>query len=236
MVNLASRMFARRRTGATPDYFGHVRSEIRPLLPRTAHRILDVGCGSGATLAWLKTVYPSAFAIGLEGNSALRAILERNVDEAHIVDLNEPIPPVGAPDLVLFLDVLEHLARPERLLAQVVELMTDDATVIISLPNIANLWIAARLFFLGRFDYQDAGILDRTHLRFYYKRSVFALVDSAGLEVLSVVRNGIEGEGARRRSLLLHWLTLGLLRERLTEQYVVSARKRPAAAPREATR
>jgi SAM-dependent methyltransferase len=222
-------MSARRRKKAAPDYFSHVRSEIKPLLPATARRILDVGCGSGATTAWLKTLYPGAYTIGLEGNPAVASILERNVDEAHIVDLNQPIPDIGAPDLILFLDILEHLVHPEQLLAQVVALMAEDATVIISLPNIAHLRVAARLFFLGRFDYQDAGILDRTHLRFYYKKSIFALVDSAGLRVRSVVRNGIERGGARRSSLLLHWLTLGLLRERLTEQYVVAAGKDSAA-------
>jgi SAM-dependent methyltransferase len=224
-------MLARRRRKAAPDYFSHVRSEIRPLLPPTARRILDVGCGSGATIAWLKTLYPGAYTIGLEGNHAVASILERNVDEAHIVDLNQPIPNIGAPDLILFLDILEHLVHPEQLLAQVVSSMAEDATVIISLPNIAHLWVAARLFFLGRFDYQDAGILDRTHLHFYYRESALALVDYAGLKVTSIMRNGVEGSGSRRSSVLLHWLTCGRLRERLTEQYVLSAKKRsPASA------
>ena len=214
------------KTIMPPDYFDHVRSEIAPLLPPTARRILDVGCGTGVTSAWLKTLYSNAYTVGLEGNPALRSILTRNVAEAHIVDLNQPIPDVGAPDLVLFLDVLEHLVHPEELLAQVVRVMADDATIIISLPNVAHLWVAARLFFLGRFDYQDAGILDRTHLRFFYRDSAYALVESAGLEILTVLRNGVERPGARRSSLLLNWLTMGLLRERLTEQYVLSARKR----------
>lgn len=218
-------MFQRRRVSAARDYFNHVRSEIRPLLPATAHRILGVGCGSGATLAWLKTLYPGAFTIGLERNPALLSVLRKNVDEPHIVDLNQSIPEVGEPDLILLLDVLEHLVHPEELLAKIADVMVDDATVIISVPNIAHLWVAARLFFLGRFDYQDAGILDRTHLRFYYRNSVFGLLESAGLKALSLVRNGLEDRGARRSSRLLHRLTFGLLRERLTEQYVVSAKK-----------
>src|SRR5262249_36907490 len=110
--------------------------------------------------------------------------------------------------------------------------MAEDATVIISLPNVAHLRVAAPLFFLGRFDYRDAGLLDRTHLRFFYRASVLSLVDGAGLEALKVLRIGVEGRGARRCWRLLNWLSLGLLRERLTEQYLVLAKKRPAAPRR----
>src|SRR5689334_14033058 len=189
-------------------YFTTIRSEIAPLLPRAVHRVLDVGCGTGATSAWLKTIYPAAYLIGLEGNPALRAELAANVDEGHIVDLDGPLPDIGTPDLVLLLDVLEHLARPERVLADVVARMSPDATVIISLPNIAHLAVAAKLLFLGRFDYSDAGILDRTHLHFYYRDSAVRLIRGAGLEVDILLRGGFDGPKTR----MLDRLTLGLMR------------------------
>jgi SAM-dependent methyltransferase len=206
-------------------YFDVVRCEIAPLLPPAARRVLDVGCGTGATSAWLKTLFPAAYTIGIEGNATLLPILAQNVDEARIINLNEPIRDIGAPDLVLLLDVLEHLIQPEQLLSDLVNAMADEATVIVSLPNIAHLSVAGRLFFNGRFDYEDAGILDRTHLRFYYKASALSLVHNAGLEILAVLRNGVEGPGAGLRSRLLNWLTMGLLRDRLAKQYVFSAKK-----------
>jgi SAM-dependent methyltransferase len=215
-----------RRNTRPQDYFGIIRSEIAPLLPARVQRILDVGCGAGATSAWLKRRYPTAHVVGLEGNPALRPILMQRVDEAIIVDLNQPIPDVGVPDLILLLDILEHLVHPEHVLTDIARVMAEDATIIISLPNIAHLRVAARLFFLGRFDYRDAGILDRTHLRFFYKDSVIALVEGCGLEIVSSVRNGLEDTGARRGNRLANWLTLGLLRDRLTEQYIFSARRR----------
>jgi len=212
-------------------YFDVPRYEIAPLLPpATPRRVLDVGCGTGATSAWLKTLFPTAYTIGIEGNGALLPILAQNVDEARIIDLNEPIRDVGAPDLVLLLDVLEHLIQPERLLSDLVKAMAEEATMIVSLPNIAHLSVSARLFFQGRFDYHDAGILDRTHLRFFYKASALSLAHNAGLEILTILRNGVEGPGAGPLSRLLNCLTMGLLRDRLAKQYVFSARK-PLVVP-----
>lgn len=209
--------------GSSPSegYFDLVRTDIAPLLPQTASCILDVGCGAGATSAWLKTVYPDAHTVGLEGNAKLEAELRLNVDEAFILDLNAPLPDVGAPDLVLLLDVLEHLIRPERLLAQLVKVLPMAATVIVSLPNVAHLGVAARLLFRGRFDYEDAGILDRTHLRFFYLGSATALIEGAGLSIEQVAYGGLDGPRTR----LLDKLSLGRMRDRLVKQYLFLARK-----------
>ena len=87
------------------SYYSFTRREIAPLLPETTSCILDVGCGAGATSAWLRTLYPEARIVGFEGNAELRPRLESILDEVHIVDLNSSPPQIPA-DLVLFLDVL----------------------------------------------------------------------------------------------------------------------------------
>ena len=201
------------------DYYQHVRREIAPLLPRTASRILDVGCGAGATARWLKERYPAAHVMGWEGNAAMADPLARNVDEARIVDLNGPLPDPGGVDVLLLLDVLEHLERPEAVLAHLVAGMAPSGTAIVSLPNVAHLSVSAPLL-LGRFTYQDAGILDRTHRHFFVRSSVVSLLGSAGLRIERGIRNGLDGPRAR----ILLALTGGLLRDQLTKQYVVSGR------------
>jgi SAM-dependent methyltransferase len=203
----------------TDKYYRFVRSEIGPLLPPSATRVLDVGCGVGATAAWLKSKYPACRTVGLEGNPALLPVLSRNVDEPHIVDLNGSLPDVGAPDLVLLLDILEHLIDPRAALAHIVALMAENATVIVSLPNVAHLTVAMPLLLFGRFDYADAGILDRTHLHFFYRKSAVQLIKSAGLEVQKNLSNGLDGPRTR----LLNRFTFGLIRDRLTRQYLFSA-------------
>ena len=147
-------------------YYRFVRSEIAPLLPATVSRVLDVGAGVGATSAWIRERFPGCSTVALEGEASAAAELRTNVDEFRIVDLNLALPDVGSPDLVLLLDVLEHLMDPWDVLRRVTAIMAPHGTVIISLPNIAHLSVSLPLFLRANFAYQGAGILDRTHLRF----------------------------------------------------------------------
>ena len=211
------------------SYFGLVRKDIEPLLPASATRILDVGAGAGGTTRWLKTRYPKARTVALEGNGALLDELRQNVDEPHIVDLNQALPPVGTPDLILFLDVLEHLLNPSEILATLTQSMPDHGTVIVSLPNVAHLSVSAPLFVRGEFEYKDAGILDRTHLRFFTRKSAVELLNSARLTVAKGLRTGFAGPRART----LDRLTFGMARDHLTKQYVMVGRRAssPAVQP-----
>lgn len=201
------------------NYYQHVRRDISPLLPRAVSRIVDVGCGVGATAAWLKSLYPDCFTIGLEGNPTLLGQLRGNVDEAHIVDLNREAPDLGAPDLILFLDVLEHLVNPPDVIARLTRTLKPHGTIIVSLPNIAHLSVSIPLLVRGQFSYQDAGILDRTHLHFFTRRSAVALLNDAGF----TVRRGMPTGASGPRTRVLNRITFGLLRDRLAKQYALAA-------------
>ena len=142
------------------DYYDLQRDEIRPLLPQKATRVLDVGCGRGATTRWLKTIYPNARFEGIEINSALSNELSQVYDKFYIGNLSIEVPDVNNFDLVLLLDVLEHTVDPLHVLKKLVSFADSDAVFIVSLPNIAHYSVAAPLFFHGRFEYQDLGIFD----------------------------------------------------------------------------
>jgi 2-polyprenyl-3-methyl-5-hydroxy-6-metoxy-1,4-benzoquinol methylase len=202
-------------------YFHHVRTDIAPLLPVHATRILDVGAGAGRTSAWLRTLYPGCRTVALEGDPAMLGELRENTDEPHIVDLNSGIPDIGAPDLILLLDVLEHLVRPEAVLNQLTKVMAVGGTVIVSCPNVAHASVSVPLLLRARFEYQDSGILDRTHLRFFVRSSAIALMNQAGLMVHRGIRTGLGGPRAR----LLDRVTAGALRDHLTKQYIMAGRR-----------
>src|SRR5262249_22729821 len=84
---------------------------------------------------------------------------------------------------ILLLDVLEHLSRPDRLLEEAKSVLSDRGFLIVSLPNIANITVRLALLF-GRFTYTERGILDRTHLRFFTRRSARRFLEENGCEVL----------------------------------------------------
>ncbi len=85
-------------------------------------------------------------------------------------------------DVVVCADVLEHLADPAAVLARVRRWISPRGVLFVSLPNVAN--VAVRLALAaGRFEYADAGILDRTHLRFFTRRSARRLVEEAGFRI-----------------------------------------------------
>lgn len=199
-------------------YFEHTRKDIAPLLPERASRALEIGCGTGSTLAWLKTRYPGLATVGVEGNGELKDMLAKNVDQALIADLNKGVPELGQFDLILALDVLEHLTNADRTLVMLREMLTPDGVLIVSLPNVAYWAIGADLLVFGRFQYEEAGIMDRTHLRFFTAQSAGEMIQGAGLKL-----RGVLPVLVGRKNKLLNLLTLGLARRRLAKQIIFQA-------------
>jgi glycosyltransferase involved in cell wall biosynthesis len=85
-------------------------------------------------------------------------------------------------DKVLLLDVLEHVPQPENILREAASLLKPNGQLVVAIPNVANLTVRTMLLF-GVFDYHDRGILDRTHLRFYTRKTAVRLLESCGFEV-----------------------------------------------------
>lgn len=207
------------------DYYSLERREIESLLPATASRVLEVGCGAGGTLAWLKRdKYPAAHFVGVEGFESNREPLATVADEAIIADLNGGVPVSGKYDLILALDVLEHLVKPDEIASELAGLLSPTGVLIVSVPNIAHHSVVLPLLLKRRFEYADAGILDRTHLRFFVENTALALVKETGLQVTGKLMNGFAG----RKTRLFDALTLGRLRHWLTKQYIIRGER---AAP-----
>lgn len=87
---------------------------------------------------------------------------------------------ISGQDVVVFGDVLEHTSNPELILKRLVKLQKPETQYMISVPNIANIWIRINLLF-GKFNYTDNGILDKTHLRFFTKSTFLELLNYSGL-------------------------------------------------------
>ena len=117
---------------------------------------------------------------------------------------------------ILLMDILEHTPNPQESLQRLVDSQDKTTFFFISVPNIANIWIRLSLLF-GKFDYTDNGILDRTHLKFFTKKTLLAMLDATGLEVLSITPTPIplnlvhqifnEGKVGYPIYLFLLWIT-----------------------------
>jgi 2-polyprenyl-3-methyl-5-hydroxy-6-metoxy-1,4-benzoquinol methylase len=206
------------------DYYGIARTEILPLLPAAIDRVLDVGCGNGVTGAYLKQNRDARHVTGVEVIPAAAAEARRFLDEVLLADLNTGgFPAVsGKFDLVLCLDVLEHLVDPWAELKKIVEHLSPEGTLIVSVPNLRHFKTSLPLFFRGEFRYETSGVRDSTHLRFFTRKSAIALVEAAGLSVSAVVHTG---RPKFSKTWFLNLFTLGLFREFFDFQYMVKAQR-----------
>jgi O-antigen biosynthesis protein len=157
------------------------------LMTPEGSRVLDVGCSRGDMAAALKDRGCRVTGVEMDPGAAFVAeeICERVI--VGDLDLLELPALLGTEkfDVVLFGDVLEHLKYPQRVLNMARRLLADDGFIGVSVPNVAHGSI--RLMLLkGEFTYEDVGILDDTHLRFYTRKSICDLLEGSGFLVDSV--------------------------------------------------
>lgn len=174
-------------------YYGFDRPEVQALVPETARTVLDVGCAAGNLGAALKR-RGAAEVWGIEyvpevAESA-RGKLDR-VLTGRVEDVLSDIPD-GHFDAIVFADVLEHLADPVAVLRAMRRKLSPTGELVVSVPNVRH-WSVLKDLLEGRWDYQDAGILDRTHLRFFTRKTLMDVLVDAGFQSDEVRATELQG-------------------------------------------
>jgi len=167
-----------------PDsYYQHVRHDVLQLIPEGASCILEVGCAAGKTGEALKNI-PGVFVAGVEldpvAAEKARKVLD-DVVEGNIESMELPYAEKSF-DCVLFADVLEHLVDPWAVLRKTRKYLKPGGTVIASIPNVQYYGVLHQVA-EGRWTYESAGILDRTHLRFFTRGEIEKLFAETGYTV-----------------------------------------------------
>ena len=155
-----------------PSYFGHARPEVLALIPDTARAVLDIGCGAGRLGEALKA-RQQAEVVGIELNEAAAAAARLRLDQVFVGDieaLDLPLPP-GRFDAIVCGDIIEHLRDPDHLLRQARAWLKPDGALVASIPNVRHHSVV-RSVLEGNWTYESAGLLDRTHLRFFTRREI----------------------------------------------------------------
>src|ERR1700694_536642 len=150
--------------------------------------VLDLGTATGALGAHLRDV-KGCIVDGVEldaGAAAVarpsyRSLLELNLESAQLGEHFGR----GAYSAIVCADVLEHLREPGRVLDQLHALLAPGGRVLISIPNVGYAGIIAGLL-RGEFQYSETGLLDSTHVRFFTRSSLLALLDEHGFHASSV--------------------------------------------------
>lgn len=169
-------------------------SPLIALLGAGCGRVLDVGCGAGDNAALIKAEYPETQVFGISCSAAEAELALQHMAQCWVFDIESEFPSDLAKqsfDAMIFSHVLEHLREPAAVLARFTRLLNPMGKVLIAVPNVLS-WRQRVKFLLGRFEYESAGVLDDTHLRFftYLTADRYLLSQSPNLELASKSATG----------------------------------------------
>jgi ubiquinone/menaquinone biosynthesis C-methylase UbiE len=183
-------------------------------------KVLDVGCGTGVLGKLLKDKL-DCHVIGLEIAETSHQQALYVLDDVILGDVETMQFPDKkfSFDYVIFSDSLEHFLNPEIVLERVIGLLNPDGKLLIAMPNVRNFKVTFPLLFQDSWEYQDEGLLDRTHLRFFTGRSLTNLIKSKGMSVSNIFYH----LPLNSKVGLLNLFTLGLFKKHLTSHYFVES-------------
>jgi 2-polyprenyl-3-methyl-5-hydroxy-6-metoxy-1,4-benzoquinol methylase len=174
--------------GKATSYFSNARADFVRALPRDPHaRVLEVGCGTGATGALAIARGRAGRYVGIELVESAAAQAREVLNEVLVGDV-ERMDLTWQPssfDALVLSEVLEHLVDPQTTLKRLARLLRPGGMVLASSPNISH-WRVIRELMLGRFDLADQGVFDRTHLRWFTPQSFTRMFSDAGFRVTRV--------------------------------------------------
>ncbi len=167
------------------SYYEQERPEVLSMVPHHARRVLELGCAGGAMAAALKR-RQGGHVTGVEYVAEVATRAAQRLDRVIVgdceqLDLDAQFEP-GEFDCVIAADVLEHLRDPEALLRRLKPFLCPDAALVASIPNVRHAGVLQNAV-RGYWTYQDWGILDRTHLRFFTWREIDHMLTRLGFQV-----------------------------------------------------
>lgn len=216
-------------THSDVGYYRQARDELLDLHPwQGGEHVLDLGCGAGANAPYLRG-RGVASVTGIEPVPAVAAVAGEVYDHVLVGTAEEHVKALPArPDVIIAADVLEHTVAPGVVLRDLLGVSAPDARLLVSVPNARHHSVLRMLVLHGEWRYQDEGIMDRTHLRWFTRSSIQELLTSSGWTVEEV-----RPKFNTPRQSTWDKRTLGRAAEFLSEQWLL--RCRPTGSSRHAS-
>jgi 2-polyprenyl-3-methyl-5-hydroxy-6-metoxy-1,4-benzoquinol methylase len=169
----------------TPIHEYHNPDLLR-LIPVQSKKIVEIGCSSGALAREFKKIAPDCFWLGVEIDSTYAEMAKRYCDKSIVLDI-ETAPEsfweeVKNSDCWIFGDTLEHLRDPWKILRLIRANISNTGSVVACIPNAQHWSLQARLN-IGDFRYEEAGLLDKTHLRWFTRQTIIEMFDQTGFRI-----------------------------------------------------
>ncbi len=223
---------AKQAAQALPPPAGH-NPDLLALIPPTAKAIVEIGCSTGALAHAVNSSRPDVHYIGVELDPKAAEIAARFCDGVQALDLeatdDSQFRGYASRDCWVFGDVLEHLRDPWKVLQRIRAVLPPGGCVVASIPNVQHWSLQGRLS-VGDFRYESGGLLDRTHLRWFTRVTIFELFQSAGFRIEAGVPRIFDEPGRepvlnaiRQMAMAMGRDPEGAVRDALPLQYVVRA-------------
>lgn len=214
-----------------PDlsYYQNQRREMLDFVPADAVRFLELGCGSGGFGVLLRESRKNVHITGIEihpesaqeARGHLDVVIQKSVETA-LASIA-----TGSIDCVVCNDVLEHLVDPWAVLQLIRTVLSPSGTVVSSIPNVRHFPVFKNYFLNGDWQYEKWGVLDRTHLRFFTRKSIARMFNETGFVASRI--EGIFSQQLPWKAALLNRLMGGALDDMRFERFACVARPNPAA-------
>lgn len=153
--------------------------------------VLDLGCGNGYVTGWL--CEQGIRSVGLDGSGSGILIARKNYPEIEFEEANFDLPLPQhyhcAFDLVISLDVIEHMLLPRQLMPRALEGLTSSGYMILSTPYHGYFKNVA-LALTNSFDKHWHPLRDFGHIKFFLRATLTTLCEEQGFEILDLVYVG----------------------------------------------
>ena len=170
------------------EYYGEERNDIIAYIPKNVKRLLDIGCSSGEFGLNLKKHFPQICIWGIEPFEKAAQLANGKLDKVICSQFNANLAELQDQtfDCITFNDVLEHLVNPDQALKNCIPLLTNNGRIVASIPNVLFFPVMYNLIKNEDWKYEDSGVLDSTHLKFFTKKSIIRLFEGNGFKIVSI--------------------------------------------------
>lgn len=204
------------------SYYAEDRTEILDFIDKPVKTTLDVGCSSGNFSVLLIKNKFCEEAHGIEPFEDAYNTAKEKINKVYHATVEDAIPLLQNKyyDIIFFNDVLEHLINPEEVLLKIKSKLSPNGKIISSIPNVRFIHNLYSLIIYKDWRYQNSGILDKTHLRFFTKKSIIRMFEECGFDIIKCEGNPKGKVKLSKKVKLFNFLLNGALNNTEYQQFI----------------